>query len=178
MADKKPVYNPPANDDSTKPSSPAATRASNASALRSKLGVGAIIGISAAGLAVLVGASVAGSAITLAVAHSDRGHSAVEGMPGDGARGGDSDGGRDGGRDGGQLGPDGMPGKSDGGMSNKHDAYGNDIMPDGMMPGGQMPGGQMPNGQLPPQPNVTPQAKSRLDAIRKARARVAHPTLW
>lgn len=151
MADKKPVYNPPANDDS----SPAATRANNARSLRTKLGVGTIIGISAAGLAVLVGASVAGSAITLAVSHNDRGHSAVEGLPGDG------------GRDGGQLGQGGKQGKSDGSPDGRtphqHDANGNDIMPDGMMPGdqmpgGQMPNGQMPNGQMPPLPNVTPQA--------------------
>jgi hypothetical protein len=155
MADKKPVYNPPANDTS----SPVATRASNAGSLRSKLGVGTIIGISAAGLAVLVGASVAGSAITLAVSHNDRGHSAVEGMPGDG--------GRDGGRDGGQLGQGGKQGKSDGSPDGRtphqHDANGNDIMPDGMMPGdqmpsGQLPGGQLPNGQLPPMPNGTPPA--------------------
>jgi hypothetical protein len=146
MADKKPVYNPPADDDSTpvsrKASSPAATRASNASSLRSKLSVGTIIGISAAGLAVLVGASVAGSAIALAAEHNDRGHSAVEGAPGDG--------GRDGGRDAGQLGRDskqGTQGKSDG------------MMPGGEMPDGMMPGGETPNGQLPPQPNITPQAK-------------------
>ena len=154
MADKKPVYNPPSNDDASKAATKSASNTTRASALASektKLSVGAIVGISAAGLALLVGASVAGSAIALAATHGDRPHSqqGAEGMPGDGGR----DGNRDGERDGAQ---DGQSGKSDGRMQHEHDANGSDVMPDGMMPDGQMPGGQMPTGDLPPAPNMAP----------------------
>ena len=162
MADKKPVYNPPTNDDASKAATKSASNSTRASALASektKLSVGAIVGISAAGLALLVGASVAGSAIALAATHGDRPHSqqGAEGMPGDGDRDGMKGQGKEKGQ-GGQMGKPGQMGEMgpgdgdrdrDGGMPHQHDAEGNDLLPNG----------ESPDGQLPPAPNATPQAK-------------------
>ncbi len=166
MADKKPVYNPPTNDDAssaTTKSSSNSTRASALASEKTKLSVGAIVGISAAGLALLVGASVAGSAIALAATHGDRPHSqqGAEGMPGDGNRDGMKGQGKDQGGQMGEMGEMGEMGSGDGdrdhdrdrdrngGMPHQHDANGNDLLPNG----------ESPDGQLPPAPNATPQAK-------------------
>jgi len=148
MADKKPVYNPPATDaKSASAKTPTSGDAAVTSSTGRKLGVGAIIGISAAGLAVLLGTSVAGAAIVHAAADNDRGHarqSVQGGMPGDGDRD-NRKGGHDGDR-GAQAGSGDQNGPQvDGGKPNHKPGGGMD----------QMPNGQLPGDPMNPDPNAT-----------------------
>ena len=167
MADKKPIYNPTAGEakasaaNTESKDAATATKPAGAGLFGRRLGVGAVIGLSAAGLAVLIGAGAAGAAISNAIEHADRGpahvgeagHGQMLGQgDGEGREGrGDGDGPRGGQMGDGQMG-NGMKGDK---MPHQHDANGNDIMPDGQMPGGPMPGGMPPNGELPPTPGAT-----------------------
>jgi hypothetical protein len=150
MAEKKPVYNPPAADGAKAASAkqPTSRDASAVSSTQRKLGVGAIIGISAAGLALLLGTSVAGAAIVHAAADNDRGHVRQDGqggMPGAGDR--DN---RNGGHDGDRG--------AQGGKGDKMGPQMDDGMPQ-QMPGGGMPNGEMPNDQMNPDPYATAPTK-------------------
>jgi hypothetical protein len=147
MADKKPSNNQPATGEAkskTATSSTTATSANGASLFGRRLGLGAIIGISAAGLAVLVGTGFAGAAIANAVDHGTRGHVQVGQGPekmrdhAEGPMQGKGDGPRE--------------GKGDGSREGKGDGH-----RDGEMKHGQMPGGPMtPEGPADTNNEVTP----------------------
>ena len=115
-----------------------------------KLGTGAIVGISAAGVALLAGVFGSGVAVANTMGHgADRGPAGMSGQNlGEMAQGGQMPGGQMGEMDGdgdgphGHRGPQGgqkpggqMSGDTDGPMSgnmpHQHDANGNDIVPDG-----------------------------------------------
>ena len=114
------------------------TPIAEARARKRRLGTGAIVGISAAGVALLAGVFGSGVAVANVIGHNGGGPAV--GMVGqDGAQGmmgdGDGDGphgqrGPQGGMPGGQQGPD-ADGSVPGNVPHQHDANGNDIVPDG-----------------------------------------------